>query len=174
MDAIAFQLFKLSISSTALSLWIGLSLIILIYIMEEFIMENRSLSAFLNPIKVENEMVEISRRFLDEEGNSVKWEIRAIMSEENDALMKKNTRRDKKTSMDIFDRTGYVNDLVVSAVVFPDLKSAELQKAYGTMGEVNLLKKMLTLGEFTTLSAEVQRISGLDEEDDQKLEEVKN
>lgn len=135
---------------------------------------NRSLSAFLNPLKVENEMVEISKRFLDEEGNPVKWEVRAIMSEENDALMKKNTRRDKKTSMDIFDRTGYVNDLVVSAVVFPDLKSAELQKAYGTMGEVSLLKKMLTLGEFTTLSAEVQRISGLDEEDDQKLEEVKN
>ncbi len=135
---------------------------------------NRSLSAFLNPIKVENEMVEISKRFLDEDGNPVKWEVRAIMSEENDALMKKNTRRDKKTSMDIFDRTGYVNDLVVSAVVFPDLKSTELQKAYGTMGEVGLLKKMLTLGEFTTLSTEVQRISGLDEEDDQKLEEVKN
>jgi len=162
VDTIVFQLFKLSISATALSLGIGLSLTILICLLEEYMMENRSLSAFLNPVRVENEMVEISKRFLGEDGKPEKWEIRAIMSEENDALMKKNTRRDKKTQMDIFDRTGYVNDLVVSAVVFPDLKSAELQNAYGTMGEVSLLKKMLTLGEFTTLSTEVQSISGLD------------
>lgn len=133
----------------------------------------RNLSAFLNPAKIENELVVVSNRFR-ENGKPVPWEIRAIMSEENDALMKKHTRRDKKTKQEIFDRTSYVNDLVASAVVFPDLKNAELQKAYGVMGEVNVLNKMLTLGEFTTLSVAVQRLSGLEEDDDTKIEEVKN
>jgi len=173
VDTIAFQLFKLSISATALSLGIVLSLIILIFIMEEYFME-RNLSAFLNPIKIENEFVVVSNRFKDEKGVPISWEIRAIMSEENDILMKKHTRRDKKTKQEIFDRAAYVNDLVASAVVFPDLKNAELQKGYGVMGEVSLLSKMLSLGEFTTLSGAVQKLSGLEEEDETKIEEIKN
>jgi hypothetical protein len=138
-------------------------------------MENKSLSAFLNPVAIENEEVAISKRFKDESGNPVLWELRAIMSEENDTLMKKNSKRDKKTKQEMFDRNGYINDLVASAVVFPDLKNAELQKAYGVMGEVPLLNKMLTLGEFTDLSMAVQALSGLNEDEDEKaLETVKN
>lgn len=133
----------------------------------------RSLAAFLKPAQIENEMIAVSNRF-KEDGKVVEWEIRAITSEENTNIMKKNTRRDKKTKQEIFDRNGYMNDLVASAVVYPDLKNAELQKAYGVMGEANLLSKMLLVGEFMTLSEAVQKLSGLDVEDEDRIEEIKN
>lgn len=136
----------------------------------------RSLKAFLNPIKVENAFVEVSNRFLDEDGKPIKWEIRAISSEENDRLTRKHTKRDRKTKQEIFDRSSYINELVASAVVYPDLKNAELQKAYGVLGEVELLQKLLTvMGEFLTLSEEVQKLSGLflGEEED-VVTEIKN
>lgn len=134
----------------------------------------RSLAAFLNPIEVSNELVDVSNRFRDENNEVVYWEIRAIDSKENDRLMRKYTTRDKKTKQEIFDRNSYVNDLVASAVVFPDLKNAELQKAYGVLGEVELLQKMLLIGEFMKLSEAVQKLSGLDVEDEEQIKEIKN
>ena len=133
----------------------------------------RSLQAFLNPVKVENELIIVSDRF-KQDGKVVKWEIRAITSEENTSIMKKNTRRVKKLNQEIFDRNGYMNELVAAAVVYPDLKNSELQMAYGVMGEVNLLSKMLLVGEFMTLSEAVQKLSGLDIEDEDQVEAVKN
>ena len=88
--------------------------------------------------------------------------------------MRKHTKRDKKTKQEIFNRTSYTNDLVASAVVYPDLKNAELQNAYGVLGEVELLQKMLIMGEFMKLSEEVQKISGLDIEDEDQVEAIKN
>jgi hypothetical protein len=88
--------------------------------------------------------------------------------------MKKHTRRDKKTGAETFDRQGYINELVASAVVYPDLKNAELQKAYGVLGEVDLLKKMLLIGEFAVLAQKVQELAGLDEDINELVEEAKN
>lgn len=147
-------------------------LLILLNMIGEYIME-RSLAAFLKPAQVENEMIVVSERFKDN-GKAVDWEIRGLTSEENTNIMKRNTKRDKKTKQEIFDRNGYMNELVASAVVYPDLKNSELQKAYGVMGEVNLLTKMLLVGEFMTLSEAVQKLSGLDVEDEDKVEEIKN
>lgn len=134
----------------------------------------RSLAAFLNPVKVENELVEVSDRFVGEDGKPVKWEIKAIESRENDQLMRKHTKRDKKTKQEIFDRNSYINELVASAVVFPDLRNAELQKAYGVLGNVELLQKMLLVGEFMRLSESVQKLSGLDVDDEDQVEAIKN
>lgn len=132
---------------------------------------NKTLNAFLNPIKSENEEIVISKRF-QEEGNPVKWEIRAIMNDENDNLIKKHTKKDKRGNQ-IFDRVSYMNELIASSVVYPDLKDAELQKAYGVMGEAQLLSKMLLVGEYATLAEAVQKISGLDVDED-LVEEAKN
>lgn len=132
----------------------------------------RSLKAFLNPVQVENEKVVVSKRFM-EDGIPVEWEIKPITTDENDRLMKKHSKRNKK-GVESFERTAYLNELVASAVVYPDLKNAELQNAYGVMGEVSLLTKMLLLGEFATLSEAVQKLSGLDVDEKEELEEVKN
>ena len=131
-----------------------------------------SLNAFLNPTKVEDKEVIASNRFL-EKGKPVPFKIKPITQEENAELIKKFNKKDKK-GVETFDRTGYVQELTASAVVFPDLKSSELQKAYGVLGESKLLQKMLFVGEYAILAQEVQSLSGLDEDINEDIEEAKN
>ena len=132
-----------------------------------------SLKAFLNPVIPQNEKVIISKRFM-EDGKPEPWEIKPVMQDENEQLMKKHTKKDKKTGSETFERAAYISDLTASAVVYPDLKNAELQKAYGVLGETQLLKKMLLVGEFATLTQKVQALSGLDDDINEMVEAAKN
>lgn len=132
-----------------------------------------SLSAFLNPIKVENKKIIISDRFV-ENGKPVPFTIRPITQDENKLLIKKFTKKNKKNGVESFDRTEYVSTLTASAVVFPDLSNAELQEKYGVLGESSLLQKMLYVGEYAELVQKVQELSGLDKDINDDIEEVKN
>jgi hypothetical protein len=132
-----------------------------------------SLKAFLNPVKIENKEVVVSNRFV-EDGKSVPFVIRPISEKENAQLIKKYTKTDKKTGQERLDRTEYSHALVASAVIFPDLKNAELQNAYGVLGETSLLGVMLNIGEFATLSQAVTELSGLDDDINEDIEEIKN
>lgn len=131
-----------------------------------------SLKAFLNPIQAENREVVISNRFV-EDGKPVPFVIRPVTQEENKALIKKHSKKDKK-GVESFERTEYVSELTSSAVVFPDLTSAELQKAYGVLGASSLLQKMLYIGEYAELAQAVQELSGLDADINEDIEEAKN
>jgi hypothetical protein len=131
----------------------------------------KSLKAFLNPTKVENQKIVISKRFL-EEGKPIEWEIKPITSEENEYLLRKYMKKDKKGN-ETFDKLAYMNEMVASCVVYPDLLNADLQKHYGAIGATSLLNKMLLVGEFAVLSQAVQEISGLETEND-LIEEAKN
>lgn len=131
-----------------------------------------SLNAFLNPIQVENKEIIISNRFV-EDGKAVPFTIKPITQEENKLLIKKHTKKDKKCT-ETFDRAEYVSELTSSAVVFPDLTNAELQKAYGVLGSSSLLQKMLYVGEYAELAQAVQELSGLDKDINDDIEEAKN
>ena len=131
-----------------------------------------SLNAFLHPIQVESKEVVISNRFI-EDGKPVPFVVKPITQEENKYLIKKYTKKDKKGA-DTFDRAEYVQAMTATAVVYPDLTNAELQKAYGVMGESTLLQKMLYVGEYAVLAQAVQEISGLDNNINEDIEEVKN
>lgn len=131
-----------------------------------------SLSAFLNPIKVENKEVVISERF-QEDGKPVPFVIRPITQNENEEILRRHKKRDKKGN-ETFDQIGYNHDLAATAVVFPDLENAELQKAYGVLGRVKLLETMLLIGEFTTLGEAVKELSGLDKDINDDKDEAKN
>lgn len=131
-----------------------------------------SLSAFLNPIKVENKEIVVSERF-QEDGNAVPFVIRPVTQEENEEILRRHKKRDKKGN-ETFDQIGYSHDIAATAVVSPDLENAELQKAYGVLGKEKLLKKMLLIGEFTTLGEAVRELSGLDKDINDDIEEAKN
>ncbi len=131
-----------------------------------------TLNAFLNPVKVENKEVIVSERFM-EKGKPVPFTIRPVTQEENEEIIRKYRRKDKKGE-ETFDQIGYSHDLAASAVVFPDLNDAELQKAYGVLGAVKLLKKMLLIGEFATLAQAVKELSGLEADINDDIEEAKN
>lgn len=134
-----------------------------------------NLNAFLHPVKVENKKIVVSDRFKNEDGTSAEWEIRALTENENSRIEKSYTTRNKKTGVEQFDRNTYAHALVVAAVVSPDLKSAELQKAFEVLGEIDLIKAMLTIGEFATLSEAVTDLSGLDKNDiNEQIDEAKN
>lgn len=133
---------------------------------------SKSLAVFMNPQATEVAEYAVSSRFKDEKGNPVKWELRPISSAENDQLMRKHIKRSKKGS-ESFDRIAYINELITTAVVYPDLNNAELQKAWGVLGSTQLIGKMLLAGEFAALSQKVQEISGIETEEE-LIEEVKN
>lgn len=133
----------------------------------------RNLNAFLNPIKTENKEVIISDRF-QEEGKVIPFIIRPISQTENEALIRKHTKKEKKSGNEVLDRVSYNQDMTAKAVVFPDLENAELQKAYGVLGASKLLASMLYVGEFALLMQEVQELSGLDKDINEEIDEVKN
>ena len=130
-----------------------------------------SLKAFLNPVQVENQEIVISNRFM-EEGKPVPFIIRPITQKENEQLIKKYTKKDKKGT-ETFNRTEYVQALTASAVVFPNLSDVKLQDKYG-LGETETLKNMLLVGEYATLAQAVQSLSGLDTDVNEDIEEAKN
>ena len=130
-----------------------------------------SLNAFLHPVQVENKEVIVSNRFI-EDGKTVPFIIRPVTQKENEQLIKKYSKKDKK-GQETFNRTEYVQALTASAVVYPNLSDAKLQEVYG-LGETEVLKNMLLIGEYATLAQEVQTLSGLDADINEDIEEVKN
>lgn len=131
-----------------------------------------SLSAFLNPVKVENREIIVSERF-QENGKAVPFIIRPITQDENEEILRRHKKKDKKGN-ETFDQIGYSHDLAATGVVFPDLENAELQKAYGVLGKTKLLEKMLLIGEFTTLGEAVKELSGINDDINNEIEEAKN
>ncbi len=138
-----------------------------------------SLSAFMaqNAAQAENQKLVVSLRFRDETGNPIPFEIRALSEDEDAGLKKICTTRtiSKGRQITSFDNQRYMNLLVASSVVYPDLKDAELQKSYGVVSDGDLLKKMLIPGEYLTLQQAVNEVNGFDtEKADEAKDEVKN
>ena len=130
-----------------------------------------------NTIPVENQEVEVSKRFKDDAGNTVKFEIKSISNEMDDALRKQNTRQVKKAKGVIvpeLDQQKYFVDLVLKSLVYPDLDDKELQDSWGVMDSRELINAMLLPGEYTALLQEVQKINGWYLNVEDIKDEVKN
>ena len=140
-----------------------------------------SLSAFLekNALKVENVKFAVSKRFVDENKQPIAWEIQTITGTEDEALRKSCAKRvpipgkknqyQKETDYDM-----YLGKLAVACTVFPNLADAELQNSYGVMGAEDLLKTMLTPGEYADYLTKVQEVCGFDNTLQDEVDEAKN
>lgn len=135
-------------------------------------MANTELNAFLNPVLPEKKEVVISKRFLDSEGKPIPFVIRPISQKESNTLTKKYRKKDKK-GHEYFDQTGFMSELVASAVVYPPLDNAELQKQYG-LGKEACLANMLFTGEYGLLADEVMTLSGMEDDINDVIDDVKN
>ena len=139
------------------------------------------LSVFLaqNALKVENTMHVASKRFIDEDGNPVPWEIGCITTKEDEQLRQNCTKRvpivgkrgqfTQETDFDL-----YLGRLAARCTIFPNLSDAELQSSYGVMGADALLKTMLLPGEYTDYLGKVQEVNGFDTTFEDKVDEAKN
>lgn len=139
-----------------------------------------SLQAFLNKDKREkrNKIVEFvaSEDFKDADGKVVPFQIKPI------SFSTFSTIREKCSIIEIKDKRTVkrTNEGAVTlatcakAVVYPDLKSAELQDYYGVMTEVDLIDAMLDFDELQNLASKILEISGLNKDINEVKEEAKN
>jgi hypothetical protein len=140
-----------------------------------------NLSAFLsqNAIKVENVKYAASKRFVNEDGKPVEWEIASITSDEDELLRKTCTKRipvpgKRNAFMPETDFNAYITKQAVKCTLFPNLNDVELQNSYGVMGGEALLKVMLTPGEYADYVAKVQEVNGFNVPLEDAVEEAKN
>lgn len=136
-------------------------------------MAAKSLRAFLYPTKPANVEIVISERFKDEDGNSVKWELRPLSLGEAQALADESYVLDAKGNKQ-FDLKAYNRKMVAKSVVFPNLKDAELQAHYNVLGEVELLNVMLTYSEYERLFVKADKLNSAKEDINDLVKEAKN
>lgn len=133
-----------------------------------------------NKVQKENGKYAPTKSLCDEKGNPLEWEFKHISSKENETLRdscmidvpvtgKPNMYRPKlKTSQ-------YLQKMIISSVVFPDLYDAELQDSYGVKTPEDLLFAMVDdPGEYNDLGAWVQQFQGFNTSLDDKVDEAKN
>ncbi len=123
------------------------------------------LEAFLHPIAVEEtKKVEISKRFVGEDGKPVPFEIKTIPQGDNSQLIKKHTRRKlvNGSTTEIFDTTAYTNALIVECTVQPDFRDSRMCEAYGVLDPMMVPGKMLLSGEYSALVGEIMKLNGFD------------
>lgn len=140
-----------------------------------------NLSGFLsqNALKVENAKQVISKRFLDEDGKPIYWEIACITSTEDESLRKACTKRvpvpgKRNQYTQETDYNLYLGKLAAKCTAYPNLDDAELQNSYGVMGSDVLLKIMLKPGEYADYLTKVQEVNGFEVTFEDSVDEAKN
>lgn len=140
-----------------------------------------SLTAFLkeNAIQVQSVSYVASERFLDEEKKPMEWKIRVLDSAEFDKHLKASTKRvadpaSPKKMIVVTDDEKLESDLLRTCIEYPNLADAELQNSYGVVGEIELLRKMLTAGEFASLASATMQACGFEVGMKDRIEEAKN
>ena len=140
-----------------------------------------SLSAFLaeNALPVDNVQVAVSPRFLDEHQKPMEWVIKTITGTEDEALRKSCAKRvpipgKKNQFQKEIDYDMYLGKLAVACTVFPNLNDKELQDSYHVMGAEELLKTMLTPGEYAGYIEKIQEVCGFDVTIQDEVDEAKN
>lgn len=133
-----------------------------------------------NKIVKENKFYPVTKSLVDEKGEPLLWEIKALTTKENDAIRddcmievpipgKPNVYRGK------LNTSKYIAKMLCACVVEPELHNKELQDSYGVMTPEELLKEMVDdPGEYQEFVAFVQNFNGFDTTFDDKVEEAKN
>lgn len=123
------------------------------------------LEAFLHPIAVEEtKKVEISKRFIGEDGKPVLFEIKTISQDENAQLIKQYTRRKvvNGSVVENFNTAAYTNALILECTVQPDFRDSRMCEAYGVLDPMLVPGKMLLSGEYSALVGEIMKLNGFD------------
>lgn len=140
-----------------------------------------NLSGFLaqNALKIENIKHVVSKRFVNEKGKPIPWELRCITSTEDETLRKACTKRvpvpgKRNQFTQETDYNLYLGKLAAMCTVHPNLDDSELQNSYGVMGSDALLKTMLTPGEYADYLTKVQEVNGFEVTLEESVDEAKN
>ena len=140
-----------------------------------------NLTAFLsqNAVAVENTKMVVSKRFLDENKKPIAWEVRALNAGEDEDIRKSATRKipvpgrrgqyQPETDINL-----YLARMAAACTVFPNLMDAELQDSYKVKTPEDLLRAMLTSGEYAEYLQTIQGMNGYDTSTEELVDEAKN
>ncbi|MBN2980112.1 phage tail assembly chaperone [Cohnella algarum] len=133
-----------------------------------------SLQDFLNANPVDNltEEVVVSPRFKDQDGNPLKFRIKAMTNKVFDDLRKRHTRVKGRKSE--FDAGAFNLSVVIGHTLEPSFKDAASLQKLGCDTPEEYVERVLLAGEVTTLVNEIQKLSGFDIDMADLVEEAKN
>lgn len=143
-------------------------------------MEKENLLAFLAENAIKPACVEYaaSKRFKGADGQPALWKITPISNDENKAIADRNRKKSfvpgtRETQVN-FDQEQYANDLICACVVYPNLNSEALQSSYNAVGAGELVRLMLTPGEYQDLFQAVLQANDFETGMDEKIKTAKN
>lgn len=143
-------------------------------------MSNLKLFMKKNKKARENVKYAATKSLCDENGTPLEWEIRPLTTNETEEI-----RASVTTDVPVKGKPGmyrqkmdgglYAAKIIAASVVFPDLYNKELQDSYGVTTPEALIREMIdSPAEYNALGDFVQKLSGIGETMEEKVDEAKN
>ncbi len=137
---------------------------------------------FMKQNKAANTDVEIpvTESLTDENGQPLLWKVRHLSTDEVERIRKECTYEKQVTGKynqvaEMFNEELFSEKIMCEAIVYPDLRNAELQDSYGVTDPGSLLRAMVDKpGEYLRLQNEITTMNGFGESFDEKATKVKN
>lgn len=150
-----------------------------------------SISAFMRPELKEDIIVEVPglNTFCDDNGQPIPFKIRALTTSDLETIRKgcrkRKVAKDSKGKpifqsgviqySEEYDNNAITNEMIASALVFPDLHDAKLLEFYEVRTAANLVTKLFRkVDDYQYIVNKIQEISGISDDEDDMIEEAKN
>lgn len=136
------------------------------------------MNAFLRQNKKnekENVFFAASQSFVDENGEAIKWEIKALSSKRAQQIRQECNKILKNGRTIVVDQALWQRMMAAECTVFPNLRDAELQDSYGVSEPYDLIVEMLDDdAEFQAYCQKCAEVCGYNKTDVDLVDEVKN
>ena len=141
--------------------------------------DTQNLTAFLkNNVEIVNQVEYVASNRIKAGDEPVAWKINVLQNKVIDKLRNRYTKmiKDGKTGVtrEKFDSQGFNDAILLESIVFPNLDDMELQDSWGVNDPLELVKAMLTPGEYADLLNAVVEAQGFEVGMDEKVRAVKN
>lgn len=141
--------------------------------------ESQNLTAFLKSnVEIVNQVEYVASNRIKAGDEPVAWKINVLQNKVIDKLRNRYTKmiKDGKTGVtrEKFDSQGFNDAMLLESIVFPNLDDMELQDSWGVNDPLELVKAMLTPGEYADLLNAVVEAQGFEVGMDEKVRAVKN
>ena len=136
------------------------------------------MNAFLKQNKKnekENVFFAASTKFLDENGEPLKWEIKALSSKKAQQIRNECNNISKNGKSVTVDQAKWQRMMAAECTVYPNLRDAELQDSYGVFEPEDLIMELLDDdAEFQAYCAKCAEVCGYNKSDADLVDEAKN
>lgn len=141
--------------------------------------ETQNLTAFLkNNVEIVNQVEYVASNRIKAGDEPVAWKINVLQNKVIDKLRNRYTKmiKDGKTGVtrEKFDSQGFNDAMLLESIIYPNLDDMELQDSWGVNDPLELVKAMLTPGEYADLLNAVVEAQGFEVGMDEKVRAVKN